>query len=47
MGNSSEGWTREVRERDELERTIDWKQGLAISIGVPLLILPSIGYFTR
>lgn len=40
MGNSSEGWTREVRERDELERTIDWKQGLAISIGVPLLILP-------
>ncbi len=28
-----------------LERTIDWKQGLAIAIGVPLLILPSIGYF--
>ena len=27
------------------ERTIDWKQGLAIAIGVPLLILPSIGYF--
>ena len=30
---------------DTLERTIDWKQGLAIAIGVPLLILPSIGYF--
>ena len=28
-----------------LERTIDWKQGLAIAVGVPLLILPSIGYF--
>ena len=29
-----------------LERSIDWKQGLAIAPGVPLLILPSIGYFT-
>ncbi|KLU64395.1 arginine/agmatine antiporter [Desulfosporosinus acididurans] len=29
------------------ERTIDWKQGLAIAMGVPLLILPSIGYFTK
>ncbi len=29
-----------------LERTLDWKQGLAIALGVPLLILPSIGYFT-
>lgn len=29
-----------------LERSIDWKQGLAIALGVPLLILPSIGYFT-
>lgn len=28
-------------------RTIDWKQGLAIAMGVPLLILPSIGYFTK
>ncbi|WP_342303770.1 APC family permease [Methanolobus sp. ZRKC5] len=28
-----------------LERSIDWKQGLAIAVGVPLLILPSIGYF--
>jgi len=46
MGNSSECWTREVRERDELERTIDWKQGLAISIGVPLLILPNYNYRT-
>jgi amino acid transporter len=31
----------------ELERSIDWKQGLAIALGVPLLILPSIGYFTN
>jgi Amino acid transporters len=28
-----------------LQRTIDWKQGLAIALGVPLLILPSIGTF--
>ncbi|MCM1987785.1 APC family permease [Methanococcoides seepicolus] len=34
-----------VCEAGELERSIDWKQGLAIAIGVPLLILPSIGYF--
>lgn len=34
-----------VCEPSTLERTIDWKQGLAIAIGVPLLILPSIGYF--
>ncbi|MCQ6962398.1 APC family permease [Methanolobus chelungpuianus] len=34
-----------VCEPSQLERTIDWKQGLAIAIGVPLLILPSIGYF--
>lgn len=33
-------------EPKELERSIDWKQGLAIALGVPLLILPSIGYFT-
>lgn len=33
-------------ELKELERSIDWKQGLAIALGVPLLILPSIGYFT-
>lgn len=46
MGNSSGYRVRGVRGFDELERTIDWKQGLAISIGVPLLILPSIGYFT-
>ena len=29
---------------DHLERSIDWKQGLAIAMGVPLLILPSLGY---
>lgn len=34
-----------ICETSYLERTIDWKQGLAIAIGVPLLILPSIGYF--
>lgn len=28
-----------------LKRSVDWKQGLAIALGVPLLILPSIGYF--
>jgi hypothetical protein len=44
MGNSSECWTREVRERDELERTIDWKQGLAISIGVVYLNSLEIGW---
>jgi amino acid transporter len=32
---------------ENLERGIDWKQGLAIAIGVPLLILPSIGDFTK
>ena len=30
---------------DNLERTLNWKQGLAIALGVPLLILPSIGTF--
>lgn len=29
-------------EEQSLNRTINWKQGLAIAIGVPLLILPSI-----
>ena len=29
---------------DHLERSINWKQGLAIALGVPLLILPSLGY---
>jgi hypothetical protein len=24
----------------DLKRSIDWKQGLAIALGVPLLILP-------
>lgn len=33
-------------EHHNLERSLDWKQGLAIAIGVPLLILPSIGYFS-
>ena len=32
-------------DHDTLERSIDWKQGLAIASGVPLLILPSLGYF--
>jgi len=31
----------------KLKRTIDWKQGVAITLGVPLLILPSIGYFAN
>jgi amino acid transporter len=33
-------------ETNHLKRTVDWKQGFAIALGVPLLILPSIGYFT-
>jgi amino acid transporter len=35
----------ENKNTEELQRSIDWKQGLAIALGVPLLILPSIGYF--
>ncbi len=35
-----------ICEANNLERTIDWKQGLAIALGVPLIILPSIGYFS-
>jgi len=31
-------------EVDHLKRSIDWKQGMAIALGVPLLILPSLGY---
>ena len=41
----AEQCSKVVCESSVLERTIDWKQGLAIAIGVPLLILPSIGYF--
>ena len=41
----AEQCSKVVCEAGELERSIDWKQGLAIAIGVPLLILPSIGYF--
>ncbi|MFQ4150614.1 APC family permease [Arthrobacter sp. LAPM80] len=29
---------------DDLKRSINWKQGMAIALGVPLLILPSLGY---
>lgn len=28
----------------DLKRSIDWKQGAAIALGVPMLILPSLGY---
>lgn len=31
---------------NNLQRNIDWKQGLSIALGVPLLIMPSIVYFT-
>lgn len=41
----AEQCSKVVCEAGELERSIDWKQGLAIAVGVPLLILPSIGYF--
>lgn len=37
----------EKNESGGLQRTIDWKQGLAIALGVPMLILPSIGYFAN
>lgn len=37
----------ENSETGGLQRTIDWKQGLAIALGVPVLILPSIGYFAN
>ncbi len=37
----------ENSENGGLQRTIDWKQGLAIALGVPVLILPSIGYFAN
>jgi hypothetical protein len=42
----AEECSRAICDLRELERSIDWKQGLAIALGVPLLILPSIGYFT-
>lgn len=34
--------TKEVRSHNTLVKTIDWKQGLIIAMGVPILILPSI-----
>lgn len=37
---------KNICDPQELERSIDWKQGLAIALGVLLLILPSIGYLT-
>jgi len=39
------GTVGSVHDHESLERSIDWKQGLAIASGVPLLILPSLGYF--
>lgn len=39
--------SNENSENGGLQRTIDWKQGLAIALGVPMLILPSIGYFAN
>lgn len=44
---SAEECSRASCELTELKRSIDWKQGLAIALGVPLLILPSIGYLTN
>jgi hypothetical protein len=41
----AEQYAKVTCEASNLERSIDWKQGLAIALGVPLLILPSIGYF--
>lgn len=39
----SEHRAKEVDQHQRLERSIDWKQGMAIAMGVPLLILPSLG----
>lgn len=39
----SEHQTKNVDQDQRLKRSIDWKQGLAIAMGVPLLILPSLG----
>ncbi len=36
----------ETEEHNGLHRSIDWKQGLLIGIGIPLAILPSIGATT-
>ncbi|WP_238997253.1 APC family permease [Mycolicibacterium sp. CBMA 361] len=51
MGTDTFDYLWEVRmgetqsdEVGDLKRSIDWKQGLAIALGVPLLILPSLGY---
>jgi len=33
-----------LEEVGHLKRSIDWKQGMAIALGVPMLILPSLGY---
>jgi len=35
-----------MQNEKKLQRNVDWKQGLSIALGVPLLILPSLGYFT-
>lgn len=35
-----------MEKENKLQRNIDWKQGLSIALGVPLLIMPSIVYFT-
>jgi amino acid transporter len=35
-----------MEKENKLQRNLDWKQGLSIALGVPLLILPSLGYFT-
>ncbi len=30
--------------KNDYKRTIDWKHGFAIGMGIPILVLPSIGY---
>lgn len=40
----SDARTKDIDQQQRLRRSIDWKQGLAIALGVPLLILPSLGY---
>lgn len=40
----SDNPTINVNQEQRLQRSINWKQGLAIALGVPMLILPSLGY---
>ena len=40
----SDGSSESATEGNVYKRSIDWKQGIFITMGVPVLVLPSIGY---